>query len=596
MRKIFFTIMSILVVAQPVMAEFVRPDVAAGYAKGLLGMNYSPEPESTGTMRAAGRDGKASEPEYYVFNNPNGGWAIIAADDRVNPVIGYSYEGRFTIDDMPENLQWWMDGVSGTIDEVRRSGAEASASVRAAWESLLSGATPVTNGYKKYIETALWRQTEPYNDLCPIVNGETKRSVAGCVATSMAIIMHSNRWPAHGKGVIGGYTTYSYETYIPAYSIEEHNYNWDIMSDENVTAGKTKQWTAIQKEQVAQLIHDCGVAVQTDYTSEGSSSYSGLLLKAIQKNMRYSDKAVMVSRSSYKLDKWFALIKNEIDHGRVVYYGAICDAGGHAFVCDGYESDSISPRLRINWGWGGDCNGYYTLDLTVSKYGYKFTDLQEAIVGIAPDTAVVEMEGAIDFVCVSHNGFYGIKPIMPSDITLGSEVSFSVGWIQNNSNRDIAPEFKICLEDKDGNIKERGWYLKMNIPASNGYIYFDDTDKAIMMETPLLTDRFRLYVNGKDGWEPMPGNYDLLPDVEGIVCGVIQDPVILVPDDCVAGQEIELSLSLGFTHVKSARWIMNGQSLEGNKVKLIKGKNAIRADVEYLDGSSGSIYKTLQIE
>ena len=597
MKKSLFTIIAVLVLAQYVMAEFVRPDIAARYAQGVLGMSQSPVPESSGPMRASGRDGKTSEPEYYVFNNPDGGWVIIAADDRVNPVIGYSLEGSFSTTGMPENLQWWMDGVSGTIDEVRQSGREASASVRAAWESLSMGVFPITDGKKKYIETALWSQNEPYNDLCPIVNGETKRSAAGCIATAMAIIMQSNCWPLHGSGVIGGYTTMTSETYIPAYSIDEHRYDWDIMSDEKVVGGKTKTWTFAQKEQVAQLIHDCGVAVQMNYSSEGSSSFSGKMLKAIQTNMRYSDNATLVSRSSYKLDKWFTLIKNEIDQGRVVYYGAVSDAGGHAFVCDGYESDTISPRLRINWGWGGDCNGYYTLDLTISKYGYKFVDMQEAIIGLAPDTAVVEMEDAIDFVCVNHNGFYGIKPLVPADITKGSEIRFRVGWIMNNSNRNLTPEFKICLEDKDGNIKQRGWNLIMNIPPSDGYIYYDDTDKAIVMETPLLTDCFRLYIkDGSEGWKPMAGNYDILPNVDGIVCGVIQDPVIIIPDGCSAGQEIELSLSLGFTHVKSVEWSVNGAALDANKVKLTKGRNDIRADVVYLDGTRGSIYKTLQLE
>lgn len=597
MRKILFTITAFLVLTQSAVAEFIRPDAAARYAQGVLGMKEQPVPENAASMFAQGRGGQASAPEYYIFNNPDGGWVIIAADDRVNPVIGYSPDGMFNTTGMPENLQWWMDGVAGTIDEVRQSGVEASESVRAAWESLLAGATSVSDGNKKYIATALWSQTEPYNDLCPIVNGETKRSVTGCVATAMAIIMQSNRWPAHGNGVIGGYTTTTYETYIPAYSIADHNYNWNLMSDINVMGGRTNEWSAAQKEQVAQLMHDCGVAVKMDYTSEASSSSSNNLLTAMKTSMSYSGKAALVSRSSYKLDKWFSLIKNEIDQGRVVFYAGISDAGGHAFVCDGYENDSISPRLRMNWGWGGYCNGYYTLDLNVYQSGYKFSDLQEAIIGLAPDTADVETGEVVDLVFISHNGFYGIEPVMPADIKAGSEVSFNVGWFMNNGSRKLTPEFKICLEDKDGNIKQRGWDLRMEIPASSGYIYSDETNKAIMMETPLLTDRFRLYISdGKGGWKPMNGNYDLLPDVDGVVCGVTQDPVIIVPDSCAAGQEIELSLSLGFTHVRYAQWNVNGTDLKDNKVKLVKGKNVIRADVFYLDSSRGSIYKTLQLE
>ena len=78
-----------LVLAVAVRADLVRPDVAARYAQGVLGMSEAPKPESSGALRAPGRDGQ-SNPDYYIFNNPDGGWAIISADDRVNPVIGYS--------------------------------------------------------------------------------------------------------------------------------------------------------------------------------------------------------------------------------------------------------------------------------------------------------------------------------------------------------------------------------------------------------------------------------------------------------------------------------------------------------------------------
>lgn len=597
MNKIILTITTaVLFLALPVKAEFVKPDVAARCAKDVLGMNVSPVPYNTSSLLAPARDGQNEAPEYYIFNNPEGGWVIIASDDRVNPVVGYSPEGSFITTDMPENLRWWMDGVSKAIDAVRQSGQEASASVRHAWESLLTGGMPVKDGSKKYIKTALWNQTKPYNDLCPIASGENKRSATGCIATTMAIIMHNNRWPAHGKGEIGNYTTTTNQTYIPAYDIESHFYDWDMMWNENVTDGLTDKWTPEQTEQVAQLMHDCGVSVKMNYSSEVSSSTSSEMLNAIKNNMCYSEKAVLVSRSSYKLDQWFQLMKNEIDHGRAVYYAGADEAGGgHAFVCDGYDTDG--SKLHINWGWGGACNGYYTLDLSIPQIKYAFSNYQEAIIGLAPDTANVELEETISLVCTIYNDFYGISPRVPTDLTAGSEIKFHVGWISNNSNVAKKAEFKICLEDKDGNVRQEGWRLVMNLPASDGYIYSDYTANNVLNVSPDLTDYFKLYIKNSSGkWEPMHGNYDLLPDVDGVICGITQDPVIMVPDYCLAGQEIELSLSLGYTHVIKVSWSVNGNILDGNKVILENGKNAIRADVDYLDGTKGSVFRTLQLE
>jgi hypothetical protein len=319
------------------------------------------------------------------------------------------------------------------------------------------------------------------------------------------------------------------------------------------------------------------------------------MLKAIKKNMMYSDKAVLVSRSSYSLDDWFSLMKNEIANDRVVFYAGNGESGGHAFVIDGYDTDG--KKLRINWGWGGYYNGYYSLDLTDSAKDINFPDFQEAIIGLAPDTAAVQVTEESRIICLSYNDFYGIEPLVPADLTVGSEFNFYVGWLSSNIPHDLEQEFKICLEDKDGNVRQEGWYLEMDLPAANGYLYAGVTDKTALTVTPQITDLFRLYYKDEqDQWIPMQGNYDILPDVEGIVCGVIQDPVIVLPDDCAAGKDIQLNLSLGFTHVKSVKWSLNGVELETNGCKLVQGKNDIRADVEYLDNSKGFIVRTLDLE
>lgn len=589
-----------LALVQIVRAEFVKPEAATRYAQGFLGMSEAPAPENTAQMRAPSRGGANSAPDYYVFNNPGGGWVIIAADDRVNPIIGYSDQGTFSTTGMPDNLRWWMDGVSEIINGVRESGTEASASVRAAWASLQAGANPIVNDKGKYLPTAQWSQSEPYNDLCPIVKGENVRSATGCVATAMGIIMQYNQWPARGKGVIGGYTTASTQTYIKPYDISMHSYDWSLMSQSLVTNGSTWHWNTAQKQEVATVLHDCGVSVKMDYSSQGSSASSGSMLKAMKDNFSYSEQAVLVSRSSYTTDKWMSLIQTEIDNGRVVFYAGLDESGGHAFVCDGYSinrDDIEASQLHINWGWGGDCNGFYPLDLAITQLNFRFSDMQEAVIGLAPDTVDVQMEETISLVCVPHAGFYGIEPLTPADLTSGSEFKFYVGWMMNNSSNAISAEFKICLEDKDGHIMQDGWHLKMNIPGSNDYIYSDETEASMLVSSPRITDRFRLYIkNSKEEWVPMNGNYDLLPGVDGVICGVIQDPVIIVPDNCTAGQEIDLRLSLGFTHVRTLRWSVNGTPLEDSRVTLVQGDNAIRADVEYLDGTTGSIFRTLHME
>ena len=183
------------------------------------------------------------------------------------------------------------------------------------------------------------------------------------------------------------------------------------------------------------------------------------------------------------------------------------------------------------------------------------------------------------------------------DLVSGSEIKFLVGWVSNYSTRDMNAEFRVRLEDKDGKVRQDGWNLSLKIPGLDGYMYNEYTAVGRLMVNPNLTDRFRLYMKDDAGkWIPVRGNHDILPDVDGVMCGVTQDPLIIVPDDCAAGQEIELTLTMGFQPLKTVRWSVNGDLLNDNKVVLKPGDNVIRAQVEYLDQSTGYICRTLTVE
>lgn len=595
MRKLVFVCAFVLAVALSARAGHVRPETAAQYARGLLGMQELPVPENTGSFKAAGRDGQVSGPEYYVFNNPEGGWAVIAAYDCVAPVIAYSHQGSFSISGMPDNVSWWMEGVSRTISGIRDSGIETPASVRDSW-NFLSSLSATRDAEKKVIETAQWYQDEPYNNFCPVVSGENKRALTGCVATAMAIICRYNRWPAHGKGIIGGYTTDSYKTYIPPYSIDSHFYDWDNMP---LTDGgnRASGWTARNKDEVAQLMHDCGVMVKMDYTfQEGSGADNLDIVDAFKTHLSYSDAATLIKRSAFDLDNWFRIIKEEIDARRVVLYCGTGSAGGHAFVCDGYDTDGT--KLHFNWGWGGTYNGfYYPLPELSLPNGWSFPDYQSAVIGLAADTANVEYGSKQQLSCVGYDGFMGMEPVTPADMTAGQNISFKIGYLLNYAPYDVPCSFKVCLMDSAGTVRQEGWTASIVIPSVNGRIYDLETERTVLSVTPGLTDYFKLFIKESDGtWVPMTGDRDILPDVEDICCGVTPDPVIIVPDDSHAGDRVRLGLSLGYKGVTEVKWSVNGTSLDAAETELITGRNVIRADVKYIDGSAGSIFRTVTVE
>ena len=49
---------------------------------------------------------------FYVFNVGNAGFVIISADDYYRPVIGYSENGKFDVDNVPPALQDYLEGIT----------------------------------------------------------------------------------------------------------------------------------------------------------------------------------------------------------------------------------------------------------------------------------------------------------------------------------------------------------------------------------------------------------------------------------------------------------------------------------------------------
>jgi hypothetical protein len=60
--------------------------------------------------------------ECYLFVGTDGtGFALIAADDCVRPVLGYSLSGTFPLEEMPAHIAAWIDGYQADIAALRQA-------------------------------------------------------------------------------------------------------------------------------------------------------------------------------------------------------------------------------------------------------------------------------------------------------------------------------------------------------------------------------------------------------------------------------------------------------------------------------------------
>jgi len=320
---------------------------------------------------------------YYVFNvneNSNGGFVIIAGDDVVRPVLGYSDNGSYDENNLPPNFVYWMDYLGQQIASVQEQGIEQSDVMRMEWESYVDGDMPLMANVVEPLIQTKWNQSAPYNNMAPMWDGQ--RSVTGCVATAMAQIMKYHNYPVRGSGQSKAYATRTLGINVPSVNFEV-DYSWDNMLN-SYTGGANVQ----QQNAVATLMYHAGVSVTMDYSPKESGAFSSYVSTALRTYFGYDRSIQQKYRAPYSDVAWETMLKEQIDATLPIYYDGFNDNIGHAFILDGYDN---TGKFHFNWGWGGSYDGYFvTTALNPGTGGAgsgtgTYNERQTIIVNIKPD-------------------------------------------------------------------------------------------------------------------------------------------------------------------------------------------------------------------
>jgi hypothetical protein len=114
------------------------------------------------------------------------------------------------------------------------------------------------------------------------------------------------------------------------------------------------------------------------YCGDGAGADSANVPTAMRNYFKYSASIHLIQRQSYgNTAAWTAILKEQLDLHQPVYVSGQGPSGGHAFVCDGYNTDGY---VHYNFGWSGSANGYY-----VSDKPNEFTSGVAAIIDFIPD-------------------------------------------------------------------------------------------------------------------------------------------------------------------------------------------------------------------
>lgn len=335
-----------------------------------------------------------SQESYYVFPNANSkGFTIVSGDDRLPEIVGYSSQGSYDENNLPEGFVSFMKAYQNLYNKVNLGDAEALKNLAEikAWRNKKNASAASTSAVAPLLGNIEWDQTSPYNNMCPKYDS-VHVAATGCVATAMAQVMAYYKYPKQLKADIPGYVNRwnGIPMEIPTITREEGIYDWDNMLPKyNKEANATQQ----QKDAVAKLMYHCGAAVRMSYGPESGAAVSS---SKLAKYFGYDADLMMdLSRSSFTLDKWMQIIDTELAAGRPVLYGGQSSENGHQFICDGKDENGL---YHINWGWSGNQNAYFDLSILNPEKGGTgsgsaadgFNRYCTMTIGIAPDNGVVD--------------------------------------------------------------------------------------------------------------------------------------------------------------------------------------------------------------
>lgn len=338
--------------------------------------------------------GSSQDGCYYVFNiGTNEGFVIVSGDDRTPAVLGYSDKGSFDMDRLPSNVAAWLEGYADQIRYLRKkASAEPTAPVSVRSDAPLMTMTRAPWAVKKEPRPAIspmitskWDQFSPFNDLCPVVDGQ--HCVTGCIATALAQIMYYHKWPQAATTEIPGYTVKGKSVSYPG--LPATTFNWAAMTD-NPASGTPAG------DAVAVLMQYCSYGCKADFGIDNTSIYNNEPENALKNYFHYGAGVKYVERQTYSNENWENLIYTELEAKRPVLYTgqsyvAELDGNvGHAFVVHGYDGNGY---YAVNWGWGQsvDQDGYYLLDamdpadLGAGGGAGGYNSGQTAIIGISKD-------------------------------------------------------------------------------------------------------------------------------------------------------------------------------------------------------------------
>ena len=351
----------------------------------------------------------------YVFDLSPSGYVVVSADDAMPPVPAYSYSSDFG---GGEGQTFGMSDLLAIDIENRMACAgliseEAALANARSWEAATSGladpgfpamleqwpaaGTTPTGGW--LMEN--WTQGSPYNAYCPMDLTASSRSVAGCPAVAMGMIVDNLETTNSTR--FSDSDDY-HHVYLENYWIDDdcvaHDFpDWSELNDMlDILDTHYEQSTPLTNSDKAALVFACGSACKQVYSASGSGTFGVGQAHDAYTRFGFENCELLDAESDSLFEK---LSQNMID--ALPAHLAIVDAGwqyGHNIVVDGYNTDEY---YHFNFGWGGSTNGWYQFPL--SGMPYQMNIIEGLVLNIFLDSTGIDpadRDASVSLSCPSN--------------------------------------------------------------------------------------------------------------------------------------------------------------------------------------------------
>ena len=461
MKKFYLVMMAMLLsgsaIAAPVDATSAKQKATAFLQKQAQRTN---NPRRAAAMRNPQlTEVQAFGEALHVFNmGTDNGFVIVSGDDRTEEILGYVENGNFDINNIPDNMRFWLQMYADQINSL--GNAVVQKAPRRESKPNIAPVCPTQ-----------WDQQDPYNstlldDYPEQAQYYGNNLMTGCVATALAQCIYTaaknyktkyGSWPSTGNNTIPSYTINNSNATgngwtLPA--LEPYTFDWDNMREDNYSTVKYSDITPEQEYAVAKLMQYAGRAMKMEYDKNSSAAVFVWAPARLHDYFNMSQYVQSVDRAYYTSEEWEDLLYNEFAHGRAVAFsstvGASTSTEGHCFVLDGYR-DGL---FHVNWGWGKSAadmygnstvDGYFSLQVmkpnasgsggaTALDAEYKYN--QQAAINIAFDDPE-DVAPSLNFYWKSKTSVY-TSTIYGSAFgtynVFGATINFDGGWAIRNAD------------------------------------------------------------------------------------------------------------------------------------------------------------------